>query len=223
MRIMCRSSFGAVPFADWLGWVAALQAQHVSLDAARVEALVGAGHGQRHGDPRPRQGPVMRWQAPLFGLVIYAAAARSRSRPPACSTLAWRSASGGRLRLAEAQGSLWAGSGWIEVREAGGGAGRRQARRMARAARVAAARAPDGRDPASSAPSGRFCSPFRSRASRSPTPASTCRPPRSASGCRSWRRFASPATCGSTSRACPSSAAARRATPRCAGARRAPR
>jgi len=35
--------FGAVPFADWLGWVAALQAQHVSLDAARVEALSAAG------------------------------------------------------------------------------------------------------------------------------------------------------------------------------------
>ena len=31
--------FGALPFADWLGWVAALQAQHVSLEAARVEAL----------------------------------------------------------------------------------------------------------------------------------------------------------------------------------------
>ena len=35
--------FGAVPFADWLGWVAALQAQHVSLDAARVEALSAPG------------------------------------------------------------------------------------------------------------------------------------------------------------------------------------
>jgi general secretion pathway protein M len=35
--------FGAVPFADWLGWVAALQAQNVSLDAARVEALAAPG------------------------------------------------------------------------------------------------------------------------------------------------------------------------------------
>jgi type II secretory pathway component PulM len=35
--------FGAVPFADWLGWVKALQAQHVSLDAARVEALSAPG------------------------------------------------------------------------------------------------------------------------------------------------------------------------------------
>ena len=35
--------FGAVAFADWLGWVAALQAQHVSLDAARVEALSAPG------------------------------------------------------------------------------------------------------------------------------------------------------------------------------------
>jgi general secretion pathway protein N len=30
---------------------------------------------------------------------------------------------GGRLRLTEAQGSLWAGAGWIEVREANGSAG----------------------------------------------------------------------------------------------------
>ena len=36
-------AFGAVPFADWLGWIAALQAQHVSVDAARVEALSAPG------------------------------------------------------------------------------------------------------------------------------------------------------------------------------------
>jgi general secretion pathway protein M len=36
-------AFGAVAFADWLGWVAALQAQHVSLDAARIEALSAPG------------------------------------------------------------------------------------------------------------------------------------------------------------------------------------
>ena len=35
--------FGALPFADWLGWIAALQAQHVSLEAARVEALAAPG------------------------------------------------------------------------------------------------------------------------------------------------------------------------------------
>jgi general secretion pathway protein M len=34
-----RITFGAVSFADWLGWVAALQAQQVRLEAARVEAL----------------------------------------------------------------------------------------------------------------------------------------------------------------------------------------
>ena len=38
-------------------------------------------------------------------------------------------------------------------------------------------------------------------------PASTCRPRRSAWDCRGSRRFASPARCGSTSRACPWSAA----------------
>ena len=36
-------AFGAVAFADWLGWVAALQAQHVSLEAARIEALSAPG------------------------------------------------------------------------------------------------------------------------------------------------------------------------------------
>jgi general secretion pathway protein M len=36
-------TFGAVSFADWLGWIAALQAQHVRLEAARVEALAAPG------------------------------------------------------------------------------------------------------------------------------------------------------------------------------------
>jgi general secretion pathway protein M len=31
--------FGAVPFADWLNWVAGLQSQQVRLDACRIEAL----------------------------------------------------------------------------------------------------------------------------------------------------------------------------------------
>ena len=31
--------FGAVAFADWLNWIAALKSQHVRLDACRIEAL----------------------------------------------------------------------------------------------------------------------------------------------------------------------------------------
>ena len=31
--------FGALPFVDWLAWVASLQAQQVRLDACRLEAL----------------------------------------------------------------------------------------------------------------------------------------------------------------------------------------
>jgi general secretion pathway protein M len=31
--------FGALPLADWLAWVASLQAQQVRLDACRIEAL----------------------------------------------------------------------------------------------------------------------------------------------------------------------------------------
>ena len=36
-------TFGAVSFADWLGWIAALQAQHVRLETARIEALRAPG------------------------------------------------------------------------------------------------------------------------------------------------------------------------------------
>jgi general secretion pathway protein M len=36
-------AFGAVSFADWLAWVAALQAQQVRLEAARLEALAAPG------------------------------------------------------------------------------------------------------------------------------------------------------------------------------------
>ena len=38
-----RIMFGAVGFADWLGWVAGLQAQRVHLEACRIEALVTPG------------------------------------------------------------------------------------------------------------------------------------------------------------------------------------
>jgi general secretion pathway protein M len=36
-------AFGAVSFADWLGWIAALQGEQVRLEAARVEALAAPG------------------------------------------------------------------------------------------------------------------------------------------------------------------------------------
>ena len=38
-----RLTFGAVSFADWLEWVAALQAQQLRLESARVEALSAPG------------------------------------------------------------------------------------------------------------------------------------------------------------------------------------
>jgi general secretion pathway protein M len=38
-----RIAFGAVPFADWVGWVADLQGQHVRLETARIEALAAPG------------------------------------------------------------------------------------------------------------------------------------------------------------------------------------
>jgi general secretion pathway protein M len=38
-----RITLGAVSFSDWLGLVAALQAQHVRLEAARIEAMAAPG------------------------------------------------------------------------------------------------------------------------------------------------------------------------------------
>ena len=38
-----RTTFDAVSFADWLGWIEALQAQHVRLEAARVQVLSAPG------------------------------------------------------------------------------------------------------------------------------------------------------------------------------------
>jgi general secretion pathway protein M len=38
-----RIVFGAVPFADWLMWVEALQIQQIRLDTARIEALAAPG------------------------------------------------------------------------------------------------------------------------------------------------------------------------------------
>jgi general secretion pathway protein M len=38
-----RVTLGAAPFASWLGLVSALQAQHVRLEAARIEALAAPG------------------------------------------------------------------------------------------------------------------------------------------------------------------------------------
>ena len=64
----------------------------------------------------------MRWPVPAFGLGVYAAALVALA-PASLIDSRLERASSGRLRLAEAQGSLWAGSGWIEVREAGGRSG----------------------------------------------------------------------------------------------------
>jgi len=36
-------AFGALPFAEWLAWLAALEVQHVQVEAARIEALSAPG------------------------------------------------------------------------------------------------------------------------------------------------------------------------------------
>ena len=74
----------------------------------------------------------MRWITPALGLGIFAAAVLATLIALAPATLIdarLASASDGRLRLAGAEGTLWSGAGWIEVRDARGSAG--VARRIA--------------------------------------------------------------------------------------------
>jgi general secretion pathway protein N len=64
----------------------------------------------------------MRWTAPALGLGAFAAALIAFA-PATLVDARLERASDGRLRLAEAQGSLWSGAGWIEIRDADGRAG----------------------------------------------------------------------------------------------------
>ena len=126
----------------------------------------------------------MRWTAPALGLGAFAAALIAFA-PATLVDARLERASDGRLRLAEAQGSVWSGAGWIEIRDAQGRA-RRQATRMARAARsllrarLVAERARPGTRP--------FRSRSRFRASRLRTPASASRPRCLAWACPGLRR-----------------------------------
>jgi len=64
----------------------------------------------------------MRWRWLAFGLGAYAAALVVLV-PATLIDDQLQRASHGRLRLAEAHGSLWSGAGWIEIRDAEGKAG----------------------------------------------------------------------------------------------------
>jgi general secretion pathway protein N len=64
----------------------------------------------------------MHWSAPAAGLGAFVAALVALA-PATLVDARLESASGGRLRLAQAHGSLWSGSGWIEIRDARGRAG----------------------------------------------------------------------------------------------------
>jgi general secretion pathway protein N len=64
----------------------------------------------------------MRWIALAAGFSAYALALVAGA-PATLIDAALEHASHGRLRLAQAQGSLWSGSGWIEIRDATGRAG----------------------------------------------------------------------------------------------------
>ena len=70
----------------------------------------------------------MRWTMPAWGFGAFAAALIVLA-PATLIDARLESASEGRLRLASAEGTLWSGAGWIEVRDAQGRAG--VARRLA--------------------------------------------------------------------------------------------
>jgi len=64
----------------------------------------------------------MRWSAPATALGAFAAALIALA-PATLIDARLERASGGRLRLAGAEGSVWSGAGWIEIRDAHGTAG----------------------------------------------------------------------------------------------------
>ncbi len=70
----------------------------------------------------------MRWIMPAWGFGAFAAALIVLA-PATLIDARLESASDGRLRLASAEGTLWSGAGWIEIRDAEGRAG--VARRLA--------------------------------------------------------------------------------------------
>jgi general secretion pathway protein N len=68
----------------------------------------------------------MRWKAPAVGVGVFAIAFIAALIVFAPATLIdtrLAQATHGRLRLVEARGSLWSGTGWIEIRDADGTAG----------------------------------------------------------------------------------------------------
>jgi general secretion pathway protein N len=64
----------------------------------------------------------MRWTAPALGVGVFAAALIALA-PATLIDARLELASDGRLRLASAEGTLWSGAGWIEIRDADGRAG----------------------------------------------------------------------------------------------------
>jgi general secretion pathway protein N len=64
----------------------------------------------------------MRWRLLAAGFAAYALALAATA-PATLADAGLRNASAGRLRLAQAQGTLWSGSGALEVRDAQGHAG----------------------------------------------------------------------------------------------------
>lgn len=65
---------------------------------------------------------MKRWSLLAIGLGAYALALIATA-PATLADAGLQGASDGRLRLADAQGTLWSGTGQIEVRDAGGRTG----------------------------------------------------------------------------------------------------
>src|SRR5512134_101187 len=80
-------------------------------------SLVHPGFGGRHFDFRPRQTAVRHWRLIALVLGVYALGLIVTA-PATLIDVGLRQASEGRLRLADARGTLWSGSGQVEVRDA---------------------------------------------------------------------------------------------------------
>jgi len=65
---------------------------------------------------------MMRWTVPALGVTAFAAALAALA-PATLIDARLESASEGRLRLTNAEGSVWSGAGWIEIRDAQGTSG----------------------------------------------------------------------------------------------------
>jgi hypothetical protein len=108
--------FGSVAFADWLRWLRPCRPQNIRLVSGRIEALSTPGL-VGVASTFARQTAVRHWRLVALVLGVYALGLIATA-PATLIDVGLRQASEGRLRLAEARGTLWSGRGQVEIRDA---------------------------------------------------------------------------------------------------------